>query len=83
MKQFYTFYTERLHFGKFLIGSISICNFLNFLLLTMHQLTVDYIPYLPQGKRDSKLLMTEIRPTFSEMDDAYANISFVIVKGGL
>ena len=31
---------------------------------------------------DSKLLIAEIRPTFSEIDDTYANISFVIVKGG-
>lgn len=32
---------------------------------------------------DSRLLVAVIRPIFSEIDDIYDNILFVIVKGGL
>ena len=32
---------------------------------------------------DSRLLVAVIRPIFSETEDTYDNISFVIVKGGL
>ena len=32
---------------------------------------------------DSKLLIAVIRPIFSEIEDTYDNIAFVIIKGGL